>query len=365
MKEQVWLNFLKINFMIKKITCFITILTFFGTYAQAPGGVAESEMWSRVIKNPLPATTFQYKNFSRNNKAITLGTGATLTPSLFNYNYSFTYNATSYVSYLSKLESMKDATIFIVNLPLQSGASALMNSDWNAAAAVGSINEQAFSFSTEKVIKNTNTLQYPAVTTGRPNARVNTLIWHSFNSKKIVNSYGSNGESSVFVGKNFTGTPNFTGDIPEFIVYRRALNQTEKLKVESYLALKYGITLHKDQNYISSKGEVYWHKQSNLLFKNRIFGLGRDNNTTLYQRQSTSTHDPSKLILWTGTLSMDNYINSSFIENNSFLTIGDNSAAEVPVTVLNNGIKKVDRIWLAEKLTLMDHEYLLIAFDIR
>lgn len=335
--------------MKSKIICLIAIFTFFGVNAQAPGGVAESEMWSKVIKNVSPITTYQYKNFSKNTKAITVGVGATLTPSLLNFNYSYTFNATSFVSYMSKLESINDATIFIVNQPSQTGSFALMNSDWNLTIPPVGINEQAFNFSTEMLKKNSDEVPYPSGSTARKNARINSIVWHSFNSKKIVNSYGSTGENSIFVGKGFTGAANFTGEIPEFIVYRKALNNTEKLRIESYLALKYGITLHKNQNYINSKAEVYWHKENNTLFKERIFGIGRDNNSTLYQRQSVSSHDPSKLIFWTGNLLANNYLNTANIEDNSYLTIGDNGGSEKPVTVLDKGIKKIDRTWLTEK----------------
>ena len=341
---------------MKNIISLIFIFNVAILFGQSPGGVSGSEIWSKVNKVTPAGSTFVYKNFSSNNKAITSGAGTVLIPSFFNYNYSFSYDNTDYVSYLSKLESLKEATIFVVNLPTPltdpSIKYGLMNSDWNVTVSSGDINGQSFQFSTSTFDKDAVSITYPSGSSIRPNGRINTLLWHNFNSKKIVNSYGSSGESTILIGKAFTGTTNFVGQIPEFIVYRKALNDKEKLRVESYLALKYGITLQPEVNYYTSKNEIFWHKENNAIFKNRIFGLGKDSNSALNQKQSTSIHDPSalkKVIFWTGTLQADNNLNTGHIEDQNFLTIGDNSTSETPNVVLSNGIKKIDRTWLVEK----------------
>jgi Secretion system C-terminal sorting domain len=343
-----------------KLSIILGLFYFSVALSQSPGGIAQPDVWGKVIKNSAPAGTFQYKDFSKNNKTITVG--GSLTPSLFNFNYSYTYNASSFVSFLSKIESLKDATIFIVTRPIATSnptdKQALMNSDWNPSllaptgtVPVGAVNEQSFKFTTTTFDKTGLSLTYPSVSNARPLARINTLIWHSFNSKRIINSYGVNGESTVFVGKAFADAINFEGEIPEFIIYRKALNEKEKGRVESYLALKYGVTLQPAVNYYQSKNDIYWHKANNPLFGHRIVGLGRDSNTALYQRQSTSSDDIDplkKLTFWTGTFATDNYLNTAFIEDLNFVTIGDNNASETPNTILKNGIRKIDRTWLTE-----------------
>jgi hypothetical protein len=341
--------------MKKTVLLFLSVISF-STYAQSPGGVSGSEIWCKVNKITPLGTTFQNKDFSSNNKTITTGIGSVLTPSFFNYNYSFSYDNTDYISYLSKLESLKDATVFIVNLPTPPADPTtkygLINTDWSVTVPATSVNEQSFQFSTSTFEKNVVSLTYPSGSYARPNGRINTLLWHNFNSKKIVNSFGSNGESNIFIGKSFTNAANFVGQIPEVIVYRKALNDKEKWRVESYLALKYGITLQPEVNYFTSKNEIFWHKENNILFKNRIFGLGKDSNSTLNQKQSTSVHDPSvlkRMIFWMGSLQADNNLNISFIEDQNFVTIGDNNGAELPNTILQNGIRKIDRTWLVEK----------------
>ena len=332
--------------------------------AQSPGGVSGSEMWCKVNKVNPAGSTFQYKDYSTNNKSVTTGVGTVLSNGLFNYNFSLSFDNSDYVSYLSKVESLKDATIFIVNLPTTptdpATKYALISADLDPAITLpaGSINEGSFRFGTTNFEKESISIIYPGASSVRPNGRINTLLWHDFNSKKIINSFGSTGESNIFIGKPFTGNVNFVGQIPEFIVYRRALNDKEKWRVESYLALKYGITLQPEVNYYTSKNEIFWHKENNAIFKNQIFGLGRDSNSTLYQKQSTSIHDPQvlkSLIFWTGTLKTDNNLNTGYIEDQSFLAIGDNNASEIPNAVLNNGIKKLDKTWLVEKFGPSTH----------
>lgn len=343
---------------MKKIVTVLFLLNATLGFSQSPGGVSGSEIWSKVNKVTPTGTTFQYKDFSSSNKQIQLGTGTTLTNSLFNYNYSFNFDNTDYVYYQSKLESMKDATVFIVNLPLPNSDPsvkyALISTDWNAGLTVpaGSVNEQAFKLSTTTFDKNAISITYPSSSSARPNGRINTLLWHNFNAKKVYNSFGSSGESSILVGKLFTGSLNFVGDIPEFIVYKRALNEKEKWRVESYLALKYGITLDENVHYYNSKNQIFWHKENNAIFKNRIFGIGKDLNSTLNQKQSASIHDTSllkKMIFWTGTLQSDNNLNTGHIEDQNFLMIGDNNTSEIPTLTLTNGIKKMSRTWLVEK----------------
>jgi hypothetical protein len=343
---------------------FFSIFSFTIALAQTPGGVPQPDMWGKVRATNTAATTFQYKDFCVKNRPIIVNAG--LTPSLFNYNYSYMYTASGFASFLSKIESLKDATIFIVNQPepppptTPTTLQALMNTAWAPAGTpVTGTNEHAFEFNTTNFVNNTNT----ASGASSGGAKINTVVWHNFNSRNMVHSYGTNGESTVFVGRRIGSVINFEGQIPEFIIYRRALNDKEKLRVESYLALKYGITLDAGFNYVNSKYEPFWHQTNNALFGNRIFGIGRDDNSNLYQKQAASSHLPNKLVYWSatnGTVSppvpstintppKNNFSNSTTFENQNFITIGDDNGLENPNIALTNGIQRIERIWLAER----------------
>jgi len=66
------------------------------------------------------------------------------------------------------------------------------------------------------------------------------------------------------------------GYITETIVYDKALNDTDRNRVESYLALKYGITLTQSQDYRGCDGSVIWSASSNSGYGNDIAGVSLD-----------------------------------------------------------------------------------------
>ena len=73
----------------------------------------------------------------------------------------------------------------------------------------------------------------------------------------------------------------------EVIAYNRILTDVERQTVESYLGLKYGITLNSGAtNYLAADGSAYW--TANATYKNRVTGIGRDDATALNTKQSLS-----------------------------------------------------------------------------
>lgn len=81
----------------------------------------------------------------------------------------------------------------------------------------------------------------------------------------------------------------FTGYIPEFIAYNRLLNPLERRRVDSYLAVKYGLSL--PVSYIGSDGRLLWDYEENPDYNNRITAIYRDNAGGLYQRESATAYE--------------------------------------------------------------------------
>lgn len=81
----------------------------------------------------------------------------------------------------------------------------------------------------------------------------------------------------------------FSGYIPEFIIYGRYLNPLERRKVESYLALKYGLTI--DRSYIKSNGDILWDLSLRPEFNHRITAVIKDDVSALDQTISTTTYE--------------------------------------------------------------------------
>lgn len=108
---------------------------------------------------------------------------------------------------------------------------------------------------------------------------------------------------------------DFVGLIPELIVFNRVLDREERLKVASYLALKYGITLTEgNATYLNSQGEIIWNGEAHPAYHHNIAGIGRDDASGLLQPQSSSSNSPNLLSI--AALGR--------IENGNFLVWGDN-----------------------------------------
>src|SRR4029079_1323565 len=78
------------------------------------------------------------------------------------------------------------------------------------------------------------------------------------------------------------------------IVFNSVLTTTQVNSIESYLAVKYGITLKNNQGagasipyYASNGTTVTWNGPNG--FHNHVIGIGRDDAFGLYQRISKST----------------------------------------------------------------------------
>jgi len=95
----------------------------------------------------------------------------------------------------------------------------------------------------------------------------------------------------------------FYGYTPEFIVYDRILNPLERRQAESYLALKYGLSL--DKSYIGSDGSLLWDIDGNREYNNRITGYERDDASGLYQTFATTSYEEAPC--YSGVFAYDTY----------------------------------------------------------
>lgn len=114
--------------------------------------------------------------------------------------------------------------------------------------------------------------------------------------------------------------------LPEFLVFKRNLSPREKQQIETYLSIKYGISINylSKNNYLSASGDILWNYKNNKKYGHSITGIGRDDLFGLYQKQSTNGGDNS-LIMSLGNLKRLNNENSGFLNDNEFLLWGDNS----------------------------------------
>lgn len=134
----------------------------------------------------------------------------------------------------------------------------------------------------------------------------------------------------------------------ELIVYETILKEKEIARVESYLAVKYGITLEK--NYLNSLGEIIWNREQEKLYSNNIAGIGRDDHATLYQKQGTSCTTTDGLTIGIDNIAPSNGANTGRLNDRDYLLWGDNAR---PFTLSLNADRGIGDILLSDKKWLM------------
>lgn len=114
--------------------------------------------------------------------------------------------------------------------------------------------------------------------------------------------------------------------IPEILVFNTNLSTIDKQKVETYLSIKYGITINdiSEKNYVSSGNEIIWDSKKNKNYNFRITGIGRDNLFGLYQKQSKNSED-DHLVISLGQVQLTNKQNNSTLNQSSYMLWGDNN----------------------------------------
>jgi hypothetical protein len=116
----------------------------------------------------------------------------------------------------------------------------------------------------------------------------------------------------------------FAGFLAECLVYGQSPNRKQTAKIQTYLALKYGITLHKS-DYVSPSDSVIWNYDSLSRYSHGIAGFGKDSLSGLDQRQSCSTSEPQFLSIAAGQLSRRNMDNLTTLVQNDYLLWGHDS----------------------------------------
>ena len=165
-------------------------------------------------------------------------------------------------------------------------------------------------------------------------------------SNKTVNT----GTTAAYIGANISLSGYFEGAINEIIVYEVELDSEDREAVQSYLALKYGIMLSHD--YVDSDENVIWDATTNATYHNSVSGIGRDDDSGLNQKQSTS-QSSGIVTMGLGTIATDNASNANtFSANGSFLLWGhDNGSSSVATSFTGTNVySRMARIWMVEEV---------------
>lgn len=164
----------------------------------------------------------------------------------------------------------------------------------------------------------------------------------SKNGNRIITSNNSdsmngNVTENMFIGNNNDDTAGFEGDIAEILVFDQIPTVTAQQKVESYLALKYGITLETTDNIasiiegdyiLSNEVTKVWDYTANATYHNNVAGIGRDDTFNFNQKQSKSINTDAIVTIGLGNISSANVTNvNSFTSDKDYLVWGNDAVA--------------------------------------
>ena len=304
---------------------FVCGLLFFSSHllAQSPGGIPQPSVW---LQGNLSANA-QSKAMLNFNPALIMNN-----------------NKTS-IEIPDSIASLRRTTIFTV---YQSKQAAQELPVWAMTGPFGDLtlsSSQVFSksFGTGIVFAKKVQSRLPAE---RPTALVHTYINRS--ADFAVSGNIDYPTPLIDFGKTTSSRADnhAQGLLAEFILYEKILTEQDIAKVESYLALKYGITL--ERNYLNGSGEIVWNTGKDSIYSNNIAGIARDDQSALFQKQSTSSNQPGQLLMGIDTVALSNSENPGQLNDKDYLVWGDNGQANTlqPPSTSFPGVMLPERKWL-------------------
>lgn len=308
----------------------------FLAFSQSPGGVGEVSLW---LKSDAGKTaTLLYTDYSSNQHTISAEIEKNKpTYSLLNYNDALDFDGTNnFLKIPYVMETLNKVNLFMIYQNKNTNReSALFSTDFSG--------EKELYYSTATIFRYNNE-QINYIKPEKLDSTASLIMYSKFDipSQKISNVLGSSGKSSIYIGKD-AGSRNwaaFKGKLPELLIYRKILTQNERDRVNSYLAIKYGVTIPMTE-YLSSKSKKVWKKEDYTDYPENIAGIGVDQHSGLYQKQSTSTSENKRLIIAAKELAVNNKSNTVQLPDQTFLVWGNNTAAvELDQEVLGQQLLK-------------------------
>jgi len=166
----------------------------------------------------------------------------------------------------------------------------------------------------------------------------------TYNSQLAIATNGSGGS-----GYGFDGT------IQEIIVLSAGASGSriaayDLQQIHSYLSIKYGrTTLSDNLDYIVS-GDTVWSRTTNNRYNNHVFGIARDDNAGLYQKQSKHENSDLLTAFVGNSLQQLNNLNNGVLANRLYIMFGRNNMTTTTIypydsnTVFENGDSNLTRI---------------------
>tara|TARA_R110002074_G_scaffold388803_1_gene571733 strand:- start:637 stop:4164 length:3528 start_codon:yes stop_codon:yes gene_type:complete len=164
------------------------------------------------------------------------------------------------------------------------------------------------------------------------------------------------------------GNNHYWGNIGEILVFSQKLTVLDQQKVQSYLALKYGLSLNQTvaTNYLNSSGTVIWDATINASYKTDIFGIGEDTNSALNQKVARSVNDANGPILATTQNFMEannDALRTTSLGDGNFIIMGHDNAANTFSASYNGGSNnRLSRVWKVDETGTVGNMYFAVPY---
>lgn len=219
----------------------------------------------------------------------------------------------------------KSASVFMVMLTSSTSEGNIMSLKKGA---------MLIALSTQKITSDSE------VTYHKGNPTEGIIVSHRFDKNSLM---GKRKGSLSFDEALFS--PESENHVYEVLFFPQFLSDLQTKTVESYLALKYGISLLGDQDYLDGNGNKIWEFKNNGAYSNRVTGIGRDTITGLHQKQS-GNYKKDGLFIASDKLFKANADNVSVLPHASFWLWGDNGKdTNIKKAKQGESVKKMERIW--------------------
>ena len=188
---------------------------------------------------------------------------------------------------------------------------------------------------TERILSDSTAIRYAGQSDGKP--AIHTLRQSAPDL--------ANADASLTVGDGNI-------KVSEVLYFNHRLGNADLRRVQSVLAIRYGITLGPVDYIVAGGSRVWRHRLDSAIFHHRITGIGSDTACSLHQMCSRSEMDGNVLTVSADTL-----------PQGAFILVGDNDA---PTLFVHDGgdIETLARRWRIQASGADDVEFSL-AFDTR
>ncbi|NNF33689.1 MAG: T9SS type A sorting domain-containing protein [Saprospiraceae bacterium] len=283
---------------MKRITTLILTIFWITTYSQAqhPGPGTGMTVWLQAQSNEGQTTLMDVLN----NKAL----ASQPDTHTFNFNPAYSFKAEDGINLDITKSLGKGKSIFVVFKP------AIGNEE--SIYSIDGTDRHQLMLTTHRMAELTRIQYMNFPSPAFPYPQLNTYMEGGISSSKKAKRF-SLGAAPTFQNLPANG---FTGSIAEVLIYDSMLSPEEKHEVESYLAIKYGLTLqHAIAPLVNLRGEHLWRKPIKPDFQFHHTVIGVDEEHSFFQPTSCSS-------LPGNHLKLSFHENNS--ENNGFISLRDN-----------------------------------------